>query len=61
MIGRITAVAFQFRFMDRAIDFINTRDPSNEMHHQLQPKKDYGKAVLAVYIAAKGILPALHC
>ena len=39
IIGRIIAVAFQFCFMARAIDVIDRRDPSNEMHHQLQPKK----------------------
>ena len=30
---------FQFRFMALAVDVINRRGPSNEMHHQLQPKK----------------------
>ena len=44
--------AFQFCFMALAVHVID----SNEMHHQLQPKK----AVLAIYIAAKDILPALH-
>ena len=39
MIGRIIAVAFQFRFMACAIDVIDRRDPSNKMHRQLQPKK----------------------
>ena len=39
MIGRIIAAAFQFRFMALAIDEIDRRDPSNEMHRQLQPNK----------------------
>ena len=39
MIGRIIAAAFQFRFMALAIDVIDRRDPSNEMHRQLQPNK----------------------
>ena len=39
MIGRIIAAAFQFCFMALAIDVIDRRDPSNEMHRQLQPKK----------------------
>ena len=39
MIVRIIALAFQFRFMARAIDVIDRRDPSNEMRRQLQPKK----------------------
>ena len=30
--------AFQFRFMDLAVDVINRRGPSNKMHRQLQPK-----------------------
>ena len=39
MIGRIIVVAFQFLFMARAIDVIDRRDPSNEIHRQLKPKK----------------------
>ena len=39
MIGIIIAAAFQFRFMACPIDGIDRRDPSNEMRHQLQPKK----------------------
>ena len=39
MIGRIIVVAFQFRFMARAIDVIDRRDPSNEIRRQLQLKK----------------------
>ena len=32
------------------------------MHFQLQPKKiEARKAILAVYIAAKDVLPALYC
>ena len=46
--------------MALAIDVIDRHDPSNEMHLQLQPKKK-GKAVPAVYIAAKDVLPAIHC
>ena len=34
--------------------------PSNEMRHQLQSKEDYGKAVLAINIAAKGIFCTVH-
>ena len=33
------AAAFQFHFMALAIDVIDRRGPSNEMRHQLQPKK----------------------
>ena len=39
MIGRIIEAAFQFRFMALATDVINRRDPSKEMHRQLQPNK----------------------
>ena len=39
MIGRIIAVAFQFRFMARTIDVIDRCDPSNEMRRQLLPNK----------------------
>ena len=35
----IIATAFQFRFIALAIDVIDRRGPSNEMRHQLQPKK----------------------
>ena len=31
--------AFMFRFMAVAVDVIDRRGPSNEMHRQLQPKK----------------------
>ena len=31
--------AFQFCFMALAVDVIDRRGPSNEMHRQLQPKK----------------------
>ena len=41
--------------------FIDRCGPSNEMRSQLQPKKKQGKAVLAINIAAKDILPVLHC
>ena len=43
--------------------FINIKDergPSNEMCRQLQPNKTKVMTVLAVNIAAKGILRALH-
>ena len=33
------AAAFQLRFVAFAIDVIDRRGPSNEMHHQLKPKK----------------------
>ena len=39
MIVRIIVAAFQFRFMALAVDVIDKRGPSNEMRHQLQPKK----------------------
>ena len=45
--------AFQLRFIALAIDAIDRHDPTNEMRRQLQ-------AVLAVYIAAKDVLPILH-
>ena len=48
---------FQLRFMVLAVDVINRHGPSIEMRCQLQPKK----AILAVHIAAKDVLPALHC
>ena len=39
-----------------AVDAIDRRGPSNEMHHQLQPEKTkVRKAILAVYIAAKDV------
>ena len=47
--------AFHFRL---AINIINRRGPSNEMHHQLQPNKTKGKAVLAIYIAEKTFYPS---
>ena len=52
--------AFYFRFIALAVDVINRRGPSNEIRRQLQPKETKGKAVLAVGIAAKDILPVLH-
>ena len=39
MIGGIIVAAFHFRFIALAVDFIDRRGPSNEMHCQLQPKK----------------------
>ena len=60
MIGRIIAAAFQFRFMALAIDVIDRRDPSNEMRRQLQPNKTNGKAIVALYTAAKDVLATLH-
>ena len=33
------AAAFQLRFTALAVDVIDRRGPSNEMHRQLQPKK----------------------
>ena len=55
------AAAFQFSFMALAVDVIYSRGLSNKMHRQLQPKKTkVRKAVLAVFIAAKDVLPALH-
>ena len=59
--------------MALAINFIDRRGSSNEMHCQLQPKKTMYyyiiiiyyivqtlHGVLTVYIAAKDILPALQ-
>ena len=46
--------------MAHAADVIDKRDPSNEMHRQLQPNKTKEKAVLAFYIAEKDVLPVLH-
>ena len=48
--------AFQFRFMALAINVIDRRDPSDEMHRLLQSNK----TVLALYIAAKDVLATLH-
>ena len=46
--------AFQFRFMNLAVNVIDRRGPSNEMHCQLQLKKAKVRLhVLAIYIAAK--------
>ena len=50
------AAAFHFRFIALAVDFIDMCGSSNEMRRQLQPKK----AVLAVYVAEKDVLPVLH-
>ena len=47
--------------MALAVDIIGRHGPSNKMRCELQPKKTIkGMAVLAVYIAAKDILPTLH-
>ena len=46
--------------MALAIDIIDRRGPSNEMRRKLQPKKTKGKAVLALYIAARDVLLVLH-
>ena len=43
--------------MALAVNVINRRGPSNEMRRQLQPKKTN---ILAIYIAAEDILPALQ-
>ena len=52
--------AFQFCFMTLAVCVINRHGPSNEMCRQLQPKKTkVRKAIMAVYIAARDVLPAL--
>ena len=32
-------VAFQLKFMALAVDTADEYDPSNKLHHQLQPKK----------------------
>ena len=50
--------------MALAVDAIDRHGPSIEMRRQLQPKKTKVRLrILAVYIyvAAKDILPALHC
>ena len=44
--------------MALVINVMDRHTPGNEMRHQLQPKKT--KAVLAIYIAIKDILLALH-
>ena len=55
------AAAFQSCFMSLAVNVIDRRGPSNEIHHQLQPKKTKVKLyILPVYITAKDVLPALH-
>ena len=46
--------------MALAIDIIDRHDLSNETRHQLQPKKTKGKAVLAIYKAAKDVLSVLY-
>ena len=51
--------AFQFRFMALTIDVIYRRGPSNEMCHQLQPKKTKVRLYLDVYIAAEDVLLCL--
>ena len=43
--------------MALAVDVIDRRDPSNEIHRQLQIKKTKIKAILAACIAAKDIYP----
>ena len=61
MIGRIIFAAFYFRLMALAFDVIDRRGPSDEMRcHAVTAKEDLGKAVLAIYIAAKTIFPVLH-
>jgi len=42
--------AFQVYFIAFAFDVIDRHDPSDKMHRQL----------IAIYIAAKDVLPALH-
>ena len=37
--GLIITAAFQFHFMAPAVDFIDRRGPSNEIHRHLQPKE----------------------
>ena len=45
--------------MALAVDIIDRL--SNKVCYQLQPKKSYvGKAILAIYIAAKDVLAVLH-
>ena len=44
-----------------AIDVIDRRGPSNEIHCRLQPKKTKVTLYyLLIYVPAKDILPALH-
>ena len=49
--------------MALAINIIDRRGPSNEMRHQLQPKKtkayDQGKATLAIYMQRRFSRPTL--
>ena len=49
--------AFQLCFMALTVDVIDRRGPSNEMRHQLKPKKAKSEAVLTVYKAAKTFYP----
>ena len=47
--------------MNLAVNVIDRRGPSNEMHCQLQLKKAKVRLhVLAIYIAVKDVLPTLH-
>ena len=45
--------AFHFRFVALAVDAIDRHGSSNEICHQLKPKKTKVRLVIAVYIAAK--------
>ena len=54
------SAAFQFRFIALAVDVIDSCGPNNEMSCQLQLKKTKVRLSLAVDIAAKDILTALH-
>ena len=46
--------------MALAIDVMHGRGPSNENAYPFTAKKDEGKAVLAVSMAAKGIIRTVH-
>ena len=47
--------------MALAVDIMHGHGPSNEMHHQLQPRKTkVCKGILTVSIATKGFLNAVH-
>ena len=60
LVKTIFSAAFKFHFMALVIDVIDRHGPSSKMRCHLQPKVNYGSAVLSMYITAKDVLPALH-
>ena len=53
------SIAFQFRFIALAVDVINRCGPINESVPSYSQRRQ-GNTVLAMYIKAKDILPALY-